>query len=189
MNTNYLSLEPFKGEGDGKKWFTFFERYTTFLNVTPQRAALALPFFLKGVAKSWYVGLQDTTQTDLALLKTAFATRFEQNGLDINILATAQNQEESAEEFFSRSSDIAVQRQLPENLAISIIMKGLKPELIGIIMPKNPKTLDELRQAMVLAEQTNKVTTKTVYVSEYGIWDLIVSVPDHCLSFYSELSN
>ena len=45
-------------------------------------------------------------------------------------------------------------------------MKGLKSELIGIVMTKNPKTLDELRQAMVLAEQMNKVTTKTVSVSE-----------------------
>lgn len=166
MNPNNLNLESFKGEGDAKKWFGYFERYTAFLNLSPQRAALALPFFLKGIAKSWYDGLQETTQQDLAVLKTAFTQRFEQSGLDINILAIAQKQEESAEEYFSRSSDILLTRQLPENLAISIIMKGLKSELIGIVMPKNPKSLDELRQAMVLAEQTNKVTTKTVYVTE-----------------------
>ena len=49
---NHLNRDPFKGQGqDADKWFAYFELYTIFMNLNEQRAALALPFFLKGVAK------------------------------------------------------------------------------------------------------------------------------------------
>ena len=37
-------------------------------------------------------------------------------------------------------------------------MKGLKPTLLTLVLPKNPQTLEEMRQAVVLAEQTTNAS-------------------------------
>ena len=44
------------------------------------------------------------------------------------------------------------------NLQVSILMKGIKPTLSTLSIPKNPQTLEDTRQAMVLAEQTNNAS-------------------------------
>ena len=42
-------------------------------------------------------------------------------------------------------------------------MKGLQPSLLSLVMPKNPQTLEDMRQAMVLAEQTaNTSSSKSI---------------------------
>ena len=37
-------------------------------------------------------------------------------------------------------------------------MKGLKPSLLTLVMPKHPGTLEDMWQAMVLAEQTTNAS-------------------------------
>ena len=44
------------------------------------------------------------------------------------------------------------------NLQVSILMKGIKPNLSTLSVPKNPQTLEDTRQAMVLAKQTTNVS-------------------------------
>ena len=57
--------------------------------------------------------------------------------------------------------DAAHGKELEENLKISIIMRGLFPEMISLVMPQNSRTLNDLRQVMVLAEETTKVSART----------------------------
>ena len=60
---NQIQPESFKGQGqEPAKWFACFEKWATFMNMTDDRAALALPFRLKGVAKTWYDSLTEATQ-------------------------------------------------------------------------------------------------------------------------------
>ena len=128
-------------------------------NLNADRTALSMPFHLKGVAKIWFDSLQAATQTSLRLLREAFIARFKpQNNIDISVLSLSQKADESVEEYFSRFIDNLASKELPENIQISIITKGLKPPLISLVMPQNPQTLEELRQAMVLDEQTQTVT-------------------------------
>ena len=44
------------------------------------------------------------------------------------------------------------------NLQVSILMKGIKPNLSTLSVSKNPQTLEDTRQAMVLAKQTTNVS-------------------------------
>ena len=54
-------------------------------------------------------------------------------------------------------------KDIPENLQVSILMKGLKPSFLSLVMPKKPQTLEDMRQAMVLAEQTaNASASKSI---------------------------
>ena len=57
--------------------------------------------------------------------------------MDISVLA---KQKESAEEYFSWFIESSHLREIPEHLQISILMKGLKPSLLTLVMPKNPGT-------------------------------------------------
>ena len=42
---NQIHLDSFKGQGeDPTKWFMYFERWATFMNMADDRAALAMPF-------------------------------------------------------------------------------------------------------------------------------------------------
>ena len=135
-----IQLESFKGQGeDPHKWLMYFERWAAFLNMDKPKAAMALPFHLKGIAKSWYDSLSDATQVSLDLLKADFITRFSVTStVDISVLTMSQKQDEKAEEYYSRFVDNSHGKAIPENLQVSILMKGLKPSLLSIVMPKNP---------------------------------------------------
>ena len=102
MNSQ-IQLEPFKGQGqEPAKWFGYFESWATFMNMTDDRAALALPFHLKGIAKTWYDSLTEATQKYLLLLKAAFLNRFKpETTVDISVLTICQKCEETAEEYFA----------------------------------------------------------------------------------------
>jgi hypothetical protein len=56
--------------------------------------------------------------------------------------------------FFTRVLSATNQRGYPELLFISIVPRGLKPELRQIVMPQNLQTVEELRKATHLAERT-----------------------------------
>ena len=154
----HIHLEPFKGQGeDPERWLAYFERYCQYHNLNADRAALSMPFHLKGVAKIWFDSLQDATQSSFRLLREAFIARFKpQNNIDITVLSMCQKQEETVEEYYSRFIDNVATKDLPENIQITVITKGLLPQLVALVMLQNPQTLEELRQAMVLAEQTHR---------------------------------
>lgn len=90
--SNQIHLDSFKGQGeDPHRWFNYFERWSTFMNMNNEKAALALPFHLKGIAKTWYDSLSDTTQVSLDLLKTAFLNRFKAtSAVDISVYYYAE---------------------------------------------------------------------------------------------------
>ena len=138
-----IQLKSFKGQGEDphKKWWMYFERWTAFLNMDKPMAAMDLPFHLKGIAKSLYDSLLDATKLSLDLLKAAFITRFSVTSTeDISVLTMCQKQDEKTETYYSRFVDNSHGKALPENRQVSILMRGLKPSLLSLVMPKNPKT-------------------------------------------------
>ena len=65
----HIHLENFKGQGeDPNKWFTHFERWAAFMDMNGDRAAMALPFYLRGIAKTWFDSLSEATQVNLNFL-------------------------------------------------------------------------------------------------------------------------
>lgn len=155
-----VTMEAFSGTGtDPKKWMSWYERYASLSNLKDERVAQALPFHLKGVARTWYDSLSEATQQSMAQLKAAFLDRFKlSTNLDISVLSLHQKQDETVEVYFARCLDIIQGRGLPENLTVSLLLKGLEPELLKLVMPQNPQTIEAVRQAMVLAEQTISAT-------------------------------
>ena len=76
------------------------------MNMTHDRAALALPFHLKDIAKTWYESLTEAIQNSLMLLKAAFLNRFKPAKMvDISVLTICQKCKETTEEYFCRFID------------------------------------------------------------------------------------
>lgn len=180
---SHIHLEPFKGQGeDPERWLSYFERYCQYHNLNADRAALSMPFHLKGVAKIWFDSLQDTTKGSFRLLREAFIARFKpQNNIDITVLSMCQKQDESVEEYYSRFIDNMATKDLPENIQITVITKGLLPQLVSLVMPQNPQTLEELRQAMVLAEQTHRASQPKQSVASTSSSDANLTEEIRCL--------
>ena len=67
LNMNsHIYLKNFKGQGeDPNNWFTYFERWAVFMDMNGDRAAMALPFYLKGIANTWFDSLSEATQVNL----------------------------------------------------------------------------------------------------------------------------
>ena len=77
MNS-HITLDSFKGQGeDPAKRFSYFERYAMFNSLKDERAAVAMPFHLKGIAKTWYDSLSGHTQQSMNLLKAAFLNKIQ----------------------------------------------------------------------------------------------------------------
>ena len=72
--------------------------------------------------------------------------------MDISVLTLAQWSYESAEEYYASFVESSHAKEVLENLQVSILMKGLKPTLFTLGLPKTPQTLEEMRQAIVHAE-------------------------------------
>ena len=89
----HLQLVTFKGQGeDARKRLGYYKCYTTFMDLNDERPALALLFFLKGVARTLYDSLQQGTQKNVCLLKQAFLSRFKSSdSIDISVLNITQN--------------------------------------------------------------------------------------------------
>ena len=78
--------------------------------------------------------------------------------MDISVLTIAQWSDQSAEAYYASFTESSHAKEVLENLQVSTLMKGLKPTISTLVLPKNPQTLEEMRQAMVHAEQTTNAS-------------------------------
>ena len=78
--------------------------------------------------------------------------------MDISVLTIAQWSEVYAEAYYASFVESSYAKVALQNLQVSILMKGLKPTLLTLVLPKKPQTLEEMRQAMVHAEHTTNAS-------------------------------
>ena len=69
-------LAPMKFTGtsseDAHLWWSSFQLYTNFKELTDPRALAIFPLMLKDGAMTWYLGQPDVTKTEWAALQDAF---------------------------------------------------------------------------------------------------------------------
>lgn len=47
-------------------------------------------------------------------------------------------------------------KNVPEKVLLSVAMNGLKSEIKALVVTQNPKTMEQLRQIAILAENRNQ---------------------------------
>lgn len=118
-------------------------------NLSEGQASKVLLFYLKGAATVFYEGLppeaQDNLQTVIRLLEARFDNKEEDD------LLMAQQPNENVQDYIDRVILKANHQEFPQNLVIKIARKGFHPSLKQI--KRDPKSIDELKQAAVIAEK------------------------------------
>lgn len=159
-------------------WLKWFNNYCDVNTVAVDKRTKLIPFYLRDHALAWFHTLPSTVTDDLDRLKEAIASRFNgSDGLDANIALfnLCQIQGETTASYFTRIYQTTAAKGYPEELLVSLALKGLSNNLKAIVMPQNHKTLEDLRKGCSLAEQTlaatNPVTSAPV--AAVGVNDII----------------
>ncbi|CAG2230476.1 unnamed protein product [Mytilus edulis] len=152
-----IPVQPNKFSGNIKSdnWVRQFIRWKNLQKISDEQACYALPFYLEGAAKTWFEGLAEPIQTNFDQLTTALKDRFKNTYEDDDILL-AQLPTEKAVEFLDRLQIKANNQNIPEHLLLRIAKKGFQASLKSIIVQRDPKTIDELRTAAIIAEKCHQ---------------------------------
>ena len=138
-----------------------------------------MPFCLKGHALTWYNAQTPETKADQDALTEAMENRFNgSDGLnaDMALLSLSKLPNESCNNFFTRILKVTSYKDYPESLVTGIALKVLSGPIKQIVMPQNHKTLEDLRLAAILAEQT--VLSTTASVASVSVEDITKRVLD-----------
>ena len=131
-----------------------------FNNSKDGRATLAMPFHLEGIAKTWYDSLSGHTLQSMNLLKAAFLNRVKSSNNNVDISVLVKTERICRGIIFSVYPVKSFER---DSRTASNFHSDERPSLLTLVMPKNQGTLEDMRQAMELAEQTtNARATKAV---------------------------
>lgn len=154
VNLSSVNVQPNRYNGCTKPdiWLKQFNRWKRLQNLSNEQACNALSFYLEGSSKLWYEGVTDEIQNDYDALQNALIERFKNAYEDDDILL-AQLPAEKAVEYLDRLQIKARHQDIPSHLLIRIAKQGLKPSLRSIIIQRDPKTLEELKTAAIIAEK------------------------------------
>ncbi|CAC5378789.1 unnamed protein product [Mytilus coruscus] len=136
-------------------WLKQFNRWKRLQNLSNEQACNAISFYLEGSSKLWYEGITDEIQNDFDALQNALIERFKNAYEDDDILL-AQLPTEKAVEYLDRLQIKERHQYSPGHLLIRIAKKGLKSSLRSIIIQRDPKTLEELKTAAIIAEKCSQ---------------------------------
>ncbi|CAC5373750.1 unnamed protein product [Mytilus coruscus] len=154
---NIIPIQPNKFSGNIKadNWVRQFIRWKNLQKICDEQACYDLPFHLEGAAKTWFEGLAELIQSNFDQLTTALKDRFENTYEDDDILL-AQLPTEKAVEFLDRLQIKANNQNIPEHLLLRIAKKGFQASLKSVVVQRDPKTIDELRTAAIIAEKCHQ---------------------------------
>ncbi|VDI45500.1 Hypothetical predicted protein [Mytilus galloprovincialis] len=161
---NIITPPMYNGSGNPSNWLLYFRKWIKINSILNENACHYLPFYLKESAKVWFDGLNENIQNSTENLEIGLVERFSRNEDDIE-LDVKQKENESVLEFFDRLRIIAKDLEIPENLEFIMDKKGLLPKLNTSIILSNPKNLNELKQAAIIAEKCANVR-KTIKDSD-----------------------
>ena len=145
-------LQPtiYDGSSNPINWTSQFKSWVQLQRLDESSAINALTFYLSGAAKIWYDGLPSSSRDLKAVLKL-LEIRFTKSD-DDDIMIT-QKANESVLEFIDRVLVKAAEMKIPEPLMLKLAKKGFHQGLQTFIIQRNPKTMDELREAAIIAEK------------------------------------
>ncbi|CAG2198859.1 unnamed protein product [Mytilus edulis] len=161
---NIITPPMYNGSGNPSNWLLYFRKWIKINSIANENACHYLPFYLKESAKVWFDGLHENIQNSTENLEIGLIERFSRDEDDIE-LDVKQKENESVLEFFDRLRIIAKDLEIPENLEFIMGKKGLLPKLNNSITLSNPKNLNKLKQAAIIAEKCANVR-KTIKDSD-----------------------
>ncbi|VDI61164.1 Hypothetical predicted protein [Mytilus galloprovincialis] len=174
-----LKIEKFKGDNsqNPETWLNTFKQYCSFYDLTKQKSAESFPFHLEDHARIWYDTVSATKKSNFDELISVFKERFydQQYLLDLTILQPNKGRTESVLDYFSILLKLSTNRNISDNILLAVAMNGLRSDFKTVVMTKEPKNIEELRHAAVLAEKAINSNIGSVTSSNQTVLDEIHS--------------
>jgi hypothetical protein len=114
-------------------------------------AISAITFYLTGPAKTWFQGLPHLAKDNIRAIMKLLEIRFEQS--DEDDLLTNQLRTENVKEYIDLITVKAQEQNIPESLLLKIVKRGFQQSLQPFIIQRNPKTMEELKEAAIIAKR------------------------------------
>ena len=127
--------------------------------MTDQQTACSFPFHVSEATKEWYGSLGQEIKSSLQRLKDAFLERFKKTNVEYSLNNIKQETTESTDDYIRRMRNIPRDSGVPENVLVGMMVGGLRPDVMAIVMPQLPKTIQHFRSASTIAEKTIAMTS------------------------------
>jgi hypothetical protein len=158
----------FSGRPDenGKNWLDRFELWASCKGYNDDIKKAALALYLQESAATWLQVLPDVEKDTFAHLRTSFQKRYgpsQQAGWQraSQLWTLQQEAGESALDFIAKIQRAARDINMTEELQCFAVINGLRPAIRAHVLRQNPGDIAALRQAAVLAEQTEPPVSTT----------------------------
>ncbi|CAG2209502.1 unnamed protein product [Mytilus edulis] len=117
-----------------------------------EQAIASCQFHFQGQAQLWFNSLEGATRDNLQNLKAAFLLRFSNRKTSSQLFKIQQLDQESGHQYLTRIQQLAVgAAELPESAVIELAINGMSHKLRPHVISRDPKTFNELRQSVEIA--------------------------------------
>jgi hypothetical protein len=158
----------FSGRPDenGKNWLDRFELWASRKGYNDDIKKAALALYLQESAATWLQVLPDVEKDTFAHLRTSFQKRYrpsQQAGWQraSQLWTLQQEAGESSLDFIAKIQRAARDINMTEELQCFAVINGLRPAIRAHVLRQNPGDIAALRQAAVIAEQTEPPVSTT----------------------------
>ena len=138
-----IKLAKFTGDGtvNPSNWWSEFENWVKFHDLSIDKQLHAFPFQLESHAKIWFETLSSEVKSNISTFKENFLKRFKGDDivLDLSILQIHQGSTESVLEYLSRLFKLASVKNVSNDLLLAIAVQGLQPDIKKWLCKKNQK--------------------------------------------------
>ncbi|XP_062615505.1 uncharacterized protein LOC134277195 [Saccostrea cucullata] len=146
-----LKLKKFSGSENVHVWLSNLDSWQKFHKVTDNEALLAIGCSLEGQAETWLQTLTTQQRTNLKDFKDCLKSRFAPQETNFSLLSIKQQHGESTDTYLSRAEKTALGHDLPEIYKVKFVFQGLEKQIKEKVLSKEPKTFQQLRYAVSLA--------------------------------------
>jgi len=158
---NSIAPSQFTGlpSENGENWYRHFDYYCKYKGYNNAKILALFKLLLKDNAALWLDSQSPDVSSDLTSLKLAFAERYYTPEImryksAKEIFLRKQKEDEQVDDYIASMKKLAKTIDADDKMLRYAILNGLKSELIGFVIQRQPQTIQELLQAARLAEFT-----------------------------------
>ena len=189
-----LAPKPFKGSSDQDetRWVSRFDRYVKFRGLSEEQALASFPLFLEGYALDWYDTLPEEAQNDMIELKRQFKARYSFTTANTfskvaEVFSMKQRGGENTLDFIAHVQHEAAKVDLPVKQTLQAILNGLSTAVRPFILQQGPKTIEDIRKAATLLDQSTTTSSSSAQPSD--ITETLADLKQQIATLTANISN
>lgn len=179
-SSNLIRLDKYNGSDSIVAWLSRFDKFCKINNIDNKQKSDILPFYLEQGPLNYYNTLTQDVKDDTNELQEALLNRYkvESQYCDFGLLNIRQNPSESVDNYFGRIYKIALDKDIPERILLSLALSGLLHSIRRSVIIAQPDSMDELLRLAKLAEVTNNTESASIHLLEDSCKNIVQEIKE-----------